>query len=218
MFFQECFNPDIIWVRQLFDSRGVLFSYQEFLQHYQTPETPKQFAVVFHAAPSGVSTLFKNCISASVLDAPLIDVTESAVGKVCFNPSGWKNNRRIRALFQCHVVPTSPGISYWNCRVNNWCWEKIWTLPQKFFVVNKAKEVSFRIIHRCYAVRCFFVKFHDEPDLNCAFCDSHTESVVHLFWKCTQTRKLWQDICRFILDNIFRDSEPILQNVLFGLS
>lgn len=136
--------------------------------------------------------LFKNCISASVLDAPFIDVTESPVGKVFFNPSGYKNNRRICALFQCNVVSE---ISYWSCRVNTLCWEKIWTLPQKLVEVNKVKYHSIN-----HPVRSFFVKFNYELDLNCTFCDSHTETVIHLFWKCPHTRKLWQDICRFILD------------------
>lgn len=217
IFFGEWFNNNIIWVRQLFDSNGVLFSYQEFLQHYRIPITPKQYAIVFDAIPSGVLMLFKSNMSVSVPDIPFTDVTDSPVGNVCFNPSGCKNNRKIRALFQGNIVSVPPAISYWNSRVNNLCWKKIWSLPQKFFVVNKVKEVSFKIIHRCYPVRSFFIKFkYVDLDLNCAFCDTNIETVIHLFWKCKFTRKLRQDICRFILDNIFCDFKLLLQNVLFG--
>lgn len=217
IFFGEWFNSNIIWVRQLFNSNGVLFSYEEFLQYYGIPITPKQYAIVFDAIPSGVLMLFKSSMSVNILDAPFTVVTDSPVGKICFSPSGSKNNCKIRALFQYNIVSVCPVISYWNSRVNNLCWEKIWSLPQKFFVVNKVKEVSFKIIHRCYPVKSFFIKFkYDDLDLKCAFCDSHTETVIHLFWKCEYTRKLWQDVCRFILDHICCDFELLLQNVLFG--
>lgn len=36
---------------------GSYFFYQEIIQHYQIPGTPKQFAIVFDAIPSGVSVI-----------------------------------------------------------------------------------------------------------------------------------------------------------------
>ena len=99
IFFEEWFNKNIIWVRQLFNSNGVLFSYGEFLQHYQIPITPKQFAIVFDAIPSGVSMLFKGCMPIYNPDSTHVDITVSSVGEVCLSPSGSKNNRKIRALF-----------------------------------------------------------------------------------------------------------------------
>lgn len=97
-------------MHQLFNSNGTLFSYQEFLRRYQIPVTPKQFAIVFDAIPSGVSMLFRGCMSASVSSVPSTDVTDSPIGKVCFNSSGSKNNRKIRVLFQSNTVSASPGI------------------------------------------------------------------------------------------------------------
>ena len=37
----------------------------------------------------------------------------------------------------------------------------------------------------------------------------------NLLWKCTKTRKLWQDICRFILENIIWDFELLLDFFFF---
>lgn len=104
---------------QLFYRNGILFNYQEFLQHYQIPITPKQFSIVLDAIPSGALMLFRGYISTSVLDGPSVDVTESTIGKVCFDPSGHKNNRGVRALFQHDIVSSAPAISFWNSRIKN---------------------------------------------------------------------------------------------------
>lgn len=106
---------------QSFNNSGVLFSYQEFLQHYEIPVTPKQFAIVFGAISAELSMLFKSCISNFVPNATPVDVTVSSIGEVCFNLHGSKNNRKIRALFQDDSVSISPSIFYWNCFVNNLC-------------------------------------------------------------------------------------------------
>ena len=44
---------------QLFNSRGLLYNYSEFLARYNKPVTPKEFSIVFDAIPSGLCILFK---------------------------------------------------------------------------------------------------------------------------------------------------------------
>ena len=216
LFFKGWFNNNIIWVHQLFNHNGVLFNYREFLQHVQIPVTPREFAIVFDAIPSGVQMLFKNYVPAPAV-ALLSLVTDLPIGKVCFNQDNRKNNCEIRALFQSNIVSVSSCISFWNSHVEGLPWKKIWTLSQKFFVVNKVKEVSFKIIHRCYPVKSFFVKFKEDIDASCAFCDAESESLEHLFWKCAYSHELWKDIIRFISSNILPDFELKLENVLFGV-
>ena len=131
----------------------------------------------------------------------IVAVTDSPIGKVSFNSSVCK----IRALFQCDFVSVSPGIAHWNNHVSSLCWKKVWTLPQKFLFVNKVKEVSFKMIDRGYPVRSFFFSFlstskmiltWDVPSMTLIL------KLLHLFWRCIHTHKLWQDICRFVLNNI----------------
>ncbi len=116
LFLKEWYFNYIVWVNQLFNSIGALFTFLEFLHCYQIPVTSKQFAIVFDAIPSAVCMLLNSNTSASALDAPFVDVTDSPVEK-CFNSSSCKNNHNIHALSQSNVV--SAG------RVNNLCWEKV---------------------------------------------------------------------------------------------
>ncbi len=43
------------------------------------------------------------------------------------------------------------------------------------------------------------------------------ETVLHIFWHCVHTRKLWQDICQFIVKFIHNDFELFFKDVLFGI-
>ncbi len=102
--------------------------------------------------------------------------------------------------------------------MENILWKKVWTLPSKYLLVNKVKEISFKLIHQYYPVKTFIVsKFKLSIDVNCTFCDSHPETVLHLFWHCVHTRKLWQDICQFIVNFIHNDFELFFKDVSFGI-
>ncbi len=76
-----------------------------------------------------------------------------------------------------------------------------------------------------FHLRCSFLslltfivsKFNIRINVNCTFCDSQPETVLHLFWHCVHTRKLWQDICQFIVNFIHNDFELFFKDVLFGI-
>ncbi len=93
---------------------------------------------------------------------------------------------------------------------------------QLFSLVSGVKPL--RRFYR-FHLRCSFLslltfivsKFNLSKNVNCTFCDSQPETVLHLFWHCVHTRKLWQDICQFIVNFIHNDFELFFKDVLFGI-
>ncbi len=49
LFYHTWFKEGILLVRQLVNSHGYLLSYNEFLQKFQLPVKPREFAIVFDA-------------------------------------------------------------------------------------------------------------------------------------------------------------------------
>lgn len=90
------------------------------------------------------------------------------------------------------IVSVSPVISYWSRLFKNVNLEKIRSLPQKYFLTNKVKEVSFKIINTFYPAKYFMIKYKSNIDTRCSFCQVHTETVYHLFWSCFYTKQLWE--------------------------
>ncbi len=111
LFFQKWYNNKIILVRDLFNESGLL-SYYEFLQKCNFPVSPKEFAVVFDAVPSGVITLFKGLNRTLYTVPPLCDPFQTTVGKACLVPHS--SNKLICALFQKEVVSKPYVIAYWS--------------------------------------------------------------------------------------------------------
>lgn len=215
LFLERWVQNNVILVSQLFNEEELLFSYREFLATYTFPVTPKEFPIVFDAIPSGTLMLFRNLSNLSLPSISLPDPTDSPIGKICFSPRSRNNNRHLRALFQKDVVFVSHVILYWNRFVNDIDWNKVWMIPHKYLITNKVKEVSFRIIHRYYPANHYMAKFKRDINTDCSFCEAHPETVLHLFWHCSHTKKLWKDFSRFIIDYIHKDFALSWENVLF---
>ena len=75
------------------------------------------------------------------------------IGNVCFSADQEKNNYKIRALFQREIIPIPYIIPNWNSIVENIPWEKVWTLPHRYLLTNKVKEITFKLIHKCYPTK-----------------------------------------------------------------
>jgi len=108
-------------------------------------------------------------------------------------------------------------IPYWNNIVENLPWEKVWSLSHKYLLTNKVKEITFKLIHKCYPTKAFLKKYKSDIEVNCSFCHSAEEDFIHLFWQCTHTEKFWSDVLLFIQSYFISDFSFCFKDVFFGL-
>ncbi|CAI5637800.1 unnamed protein product [Oreochromis niloticus] len=171
--------------------------------------------MVLGAIPSGTLMLYKNTDSSISTSVTLPDPAESPIGKICFSQELGNSNKRIRSLFQEDVVSLPYVISYWNRYVPDIKWKTVWMIPHKYLIVNKVKEVSFKILHKCYPASHYMVKFKRDINTNCTFCGDHPETVTHLFWYCSFTQRFWKEFSSFVIVHILREFSLRWENVLF---
>ncbi len=60
MFYRSWYDNGILSIGQLINKDGVLLSYLEFLQKFQLPVSPKEYAIVTDAIPSGAIQFFRH--------------------------------------------------------------------------------------------------------------------------------------------------------------
>jgi len=214
IFFDNWFKNGIIFVYQLFNQNGLICNYSEFLVKHGIPVTPKEFAIVADAVPQGVLMLFKGFSSSSLYRS--VDLCKTFVGKQCFSSSKSKNNKKIRVLFQEESVSMPCVISYWNGFVSDIPWKKVWTLPHKYLITNKIREITFKLIHRVYPDKCFLKRLKNDINTLCSFCSEKPETSLHLFWNCSLTMTFWYDICDFIKCYVNPNFDFTYRNVIFG--
>ncbi len=182
LFFENWFSNNIVLVSQLFNQEGLLLTYSEFLSKFKIPITPKEYAVVMDAVPSGLKMLCKNTCPQSSIQS--LDLVDTAVGRVCFLSSVKHNNRQVCALFQKDVVFRPPIVTFWNSRVDGLIWHNIWKLPHKYLITNKVKYISFKLIYKYYPSNYFLVnRFNCDIDTLCTFCGLHTEIMYYKLCK-----------------------------------
>lgn len=65
------------------------------------------------------------------------------------------------------TVSTANAVIFWNQFAKSLEWKNIWSLPYKHSLTNKVREISSKIIHRCYLVNQFLLfraQSLSEPD------------------------------------------------------
>ncbi len=72
------------------------------------------------------------------------------------------------------------------------------------------------MLHRFYPTNHYIQRLKEDNNVNCKFCDSASETLVHLFWTCPLTRKLWSKLVRFVSEHIYLQFDLCWKNVLFG--
>ena len=214
LFYKTWFNNNIILVSQLLNDNGTLLNYSEFLHTFGIPITPKEFAIVMDAITSGILTVLKGTGKSGCL--PALDPKLTSVGKICFATTTRNNNRNIYSLFQREVTSTTNVVPYWSNFVDNLNWGNIWNLPYKYLLMNKVREVSFKIIHRYYPAKQYLLRFKLDICVNCSFCGLSPETMVHLLWQCPYTTTFLKDLSRYITDKPVSNFSLFWKNVLFG--
>ncbi len=161
-YFSQIGSIIILLVSQLLNSDGYLYSYSEFLNKYNIPVTPREFAIVMDAIPCRALTLLKGS-ARSQSSLSKIHTFDTMLGKICFLSLSSGRNKRSRQLFQVEITSLPCIVSHWNGLYDNIPWKKAWTLSSKYLITYKVKEVSYKLLHLFYPVKLyieFFLQIH----------------------------------------------------------
>ncbi len=77
----------------------------------------------------------------------------------------------------------------------NISWVKAWKLPNKFFINNKIKEVSYKILHRIYAAAKHVLE-RFKLNISYTFCGQEKK-----LFHCIYSRLFWKDLELYINRN-----------------
>lgn len=193
LFLKHWFDKGIIYLNDLQNDDGEIFSYEEFLRSKTFPVTYKEFQTVIKAIPSGILQLMKGHF----------EKQEAKRDEFTFFINGLNitsrhcNNKHIRNQFFRKRKIAPWGKFIWSSSFSDINWKATWLLPHKFAISNKIKELQFKIIHKIYPTNSFLAKFVN-TDVKCVFCNIEVETCVHLFYECHFSKLLWKKIETYI--------------------
>ena len=89
----------------------------------------------------------------------------------------------------------------------NFKWDKIYSLPFKITKYTNLRWFQYRLVHRILATNTFLCKIGIKQDNRCSFCNTHQETLKHIFWECDIVNTFWhnvenwmKDVCAHITD------------------
>lgn len=90
--------------------------------------------------------------------------------------------KTTRPLFQ----KATTGIGFFFSYSRLIC-KSIWSLPCKYFQINKIRDVSFKMIHRFYPADDFLNKYMNDICVECNHCfrKCHLQALNYSFLRCT---------------------------------
>ncbi|KAK2854313.1 hypothetical protein Q5P01_006974 [Channa striata] len=169
LYLQKWMDKNIIYLSDIQSETGQLLSYEEFLKSQLFPVTFKEFkrllmlsTVEFYSYQHGIDIKSKRC-----------------------------TNKHIRKYLYSKRKISPCGKCFWGSHFTHVHWEKSWTLPHKFVINNKIREVHFKILHNIYPTNSNISHFVNIGTA-CEFRKSEEEDIKHLFFECCHTKLFWR--------------------------
>ena len=90
-------------------------------------------------------------------------------------------------------------------------WSSAYLLALRCTKSTKLIEFHFKLFHRRLATNNFLFKIKLTENENCTFCQNAPETLIHLFWTCQKTSKLWKSIVEWLQNmNIIQNNFTLL--------
>lgn len=192
IYFQNWIDKGIIFLEQFFIN-GNSLSYEILIKRHRfnvTHESFNEFCVLAKAIPSGYRQLMK-----SPNNSGKERTLDLYIGNTLIQSSKC-NNIIIRESFNMNKT-TPKGKFVWNSVLSNINWENAWMLPYKFCLNNKIKELQFKILHNIYPSN-YKISKYVLIDSKCDMCSKDKETLIHLFYCCEFSLKMWMDFELFL--------------------
>lgn len=133
---------------------------------------------MFDVIPAGIISLFRG-LEAQAYVPVMHDITETHVGRSCFSKKD--SNKTICHLLQQELTTVPSSLSFWSIHVKDICWDKVWLLPHKYCLVNKVREISFKLIHRIYLSNHYLQRLKTDIDITCTFYKAQSKQLNTYF-------------------------------------
>ena len=97
-------------------------------------------------------------------------------------------------------------------------WSSAYLLALRCTKSTKLIEFHFKFLHRRLATNNFLFKIKLKENENCTFFRNAPETLLHLFWTCQKTSKLWKSLMEWLQNmNIIQNNLTLLNTTALGL-
>ena len=111
--------------------------------------------------------------------------------------------------------PTSRSYYEKLLEITNLNWKEIYILPRKISIDTNLRMFQYKILSNILFLNKLLFKSEKVQSPLCSFCHSADETLLHIFYTCNITKRLWNELKYFISRYLYIP-ETTPQSALLG--
>ena len=97
-------------------------------------------------------------------------------------------------------------------------WKVVYRTPFLCTKISKLIVFQFKLLHKRLATNTFLTKINIKDNEQCNFCRKEKETLIHLFWTCSETNLFWQDFKQWLTNRTeFSNALNLSPSLVLGL-
>ncbi len=95
-------------------------------------------------------------------------------------------------------------------------WKEYFLLLHKSGVINKVKELQYKIFHSYVATNKLLYKMNIKPSPRCNFCFLYSQDIEHLIFECMVVKNFWFRVREWLLRQFEIEKTFCLKDIMLG--
>ena len=187
-----CENGGGFFVNDLISENKMLFTYEEFMNHYIIRLDFIKYFSILGAISHRWKLLIRGIGKFNLIENDILD-------RLKRDPKPCKYFSK-QCMLNVNMLPLNIQ-SKWEKEVHAVFfiedWSFIYCIP--FSVTKDTKLLSiYKLMHRILITNSFLYKCELKETELCTFCTETKENLVHIFWECNYVRIVWSSVGNFL--------------------
>lgn len=190
-YFEDWVRKGVKTIAQLYDHRHkVFFTFEQVKQKFNLKETD---FLRYYQILSSIPKQWKNKLKTETENAQSLNLYH--LYKTCKSAKYILKQKQLKK--KLHSVEVKPK-QKWENRFDDLNWKHIYTMPFVSTIDTKLRVFQYKYLMRIYPTNEQLFKMKIVNSVTCTFCNSNTETLEHLFWRCPVVQNFWTQIVNFM--------------------
>ena len=215
IFRRNLFESGVIFVKDICDENGTFLGYNDVINRFGYIP-----CMQYNSLISAIPQIWKNVIKKD-FNANTAEPSDERLNsflqikkptKFCYNQ-----------FVKIHCTPISiTNQEKWQKDLErnlgtHITWNSRFSLINKSSIDNNLRNFQYKFLHRIVSTNEFLYKIGVKSSPMCNFCDIHTQTMVHLFLKCTIVESFWKDVNEWLTQKEIGNEYLSYSDICFGV-
>ena len=179
-------------IQHLLDKEGKFLEYYEFCEKF----SEEILMLDYHGIKAAIPTVWKQSLLENFENEneEYVGKFESMLGKKLVKKVYWESIQKKKKSDGCRIAWSSELAT----QIDEEQWSQFYIKICQVTNSVKLRYFFYRVINRTLVTNVKLFQWKMTNTDQCTFCNQKKETIIHLFWECEESSRLWQCMSRWI--------------------